>query len=376
MRSATRWTAIGGLALLAFLGFPQLVSANGDTGALGLGGGTVVQNSNSSIGSVAASGPAIGVNVAASNAGPQANALLGFAQTSQIGNNTSVTNQNSTVKSGDAVAGSQVTGVVGGGPTVVQNQNSSLGALALSGPAIGGNVAVSNTGPSANALLGAASAQQFGNNTSVVNQTNVTKSGDALAGSQVTGVVGGFGTVVQNSNSSIASFAFTGPAIGGNIAVVPTGPSANALLGFANASQFGDNTAILTQTNIVHSGDALAGSQSTGVVGGGPGFVGGSNFGFLPFAVSGLVVGGNTAFGGPGPAAGPSFLGFASTSQAGNNFLDAAQFNDLASGDGVSGSQVNGLVSQERGAVEKSSRVGADIPASANEALAWKSGLT
>lgn len=309
--------------------------------------GATIGGSNSAIGAIAGSGPAVATNTAAVGAGPSATALLGSAQSQQFGNNTTVVNQNANARSGDAVAGSQVVGVVGGGPTTVLGSNNCIGCVAASGPAVAVNAVAAGAGPSATAVLGSANTQQFGNNTTVVNQTSDARSGDAVAGSQVTGIVGGFGSTVLNQNSCFGCLALSGPAIAPNFALVRSGPSAFGLLGFSNASQVGNNDAILSQRSISRSGDALAGSQTTGLVGGGN--ILGSNFGFLPFAASGLATGGNVALGGAGPQAGPAGIGIASTSQTGNNNAVADQLSDIRSGDGVAGSQVNGVVAQEAG---------------------------
>jgi hypothetical protein len=346
------------------LGAPSASAQVAD--AQGLGGGTTVMQSNSCFLCFAASGPAISTNVAATNAGPTAGSILGTAQAQQLGSNNVLLNQNSNAKSGDALAGSQVTGVVGGGPSTVMNSNNAIGAVSLSGPAISTNVGLANAGPSAGALLGAANVSQAGNNNVVVNQGSHAVSGDALAGSQVSGVVGGVDPIVMNQNSSIGTLALSGPAISTNVGVPVAGPAALGVLGFSGASQLGDNDAILTQSSGAHSGDALAGSQSTGIVaGGGLGrnFVGGSNFALLPFGFSGPALANNLAFGGPGPRSGPGILGASSASQAGSNTAALDQSIDATSGDGLSGSQVSGVVAQQRGALDIQRERAPDLPA-------------
>lgn len=148
---------------------------------------TVVQNQNSSQDSTATSGDATAGNTAVYQSGPQANSGAGDAQASQIGDNNSSVHQNSSAKSGDAAAGSQITGVSGGG--TVQNQNTSSGDIATSGNANAFNVAVVAMGPVANSGLGNAQASQNGSNNTELVQDAVSTSGDAVAGSQVTGIV-------------------------------------------------------------------------------------------------------------------------------------------------------------------------------------------
>jgi len=165
----------------------------------------------------------------------------GDAQAQQIGDNNAVVEQKTTVKSGDSVAGSQVTGVVGGSP-VIQNQNSSDGATATSGDVTAVSTASVNVGPSAVVAAPApapvnnvgiasshtgsdAQAQQIGDNNVVVEQETNISSGDCVAGSQVTGVVGG-SPVIQNQNSSDGATCTTGDVVAVSLVSVNVGPSA------------------------------------------------------------------------------------------------------------------------------------------------------
>src|SRR5262249_33636913 len=155
------------------------------------------------------SGPVAGMNAAAIGAGPAAAGVLGTSQSQQLGDNAVSVNQSSTAKSGDSVAGSQVTGSVGGNATVPK-QKRSIRAVALSGPAVVSNVAVVNAGPKAGTLGSTAQVGQFGDNSVTAIQKSEAVTGDAVAGSQVTGAVGS-GATVQNSNSSFGGLAITGP---------------------------------------------------------------------------------------------------------------------------------------------------------------------
>jgi hypothetical protein len=110
-----------------------------------------------------------------------------------VGNNSLVFSQDAVVASGDAVAGSQVTGVVGGNEAVLQLTGSDTGSVATSGTVVASNTAGGFLTSTAVAG-GNADAQQIGDGFFDGTQTLDFGSGDAVAGSQVTGQVGTAGT--------------------------------------------------------------------------------------------------------------------------------------------------------------------------------------
>src|SRR5205823_5901090 len=87
-----------------------------------VGDNVTVQHSNSATDPLATSGDASLVNRAFTASGPQVD---GPGQASQFGDNTMDLTQDGNAQTGDAVSGSQVAGVVGGGQHVVQLMNSS-----------------------------------------------------------------------------------------------------------------------------------------------------------------------------------------------------------------------------------------------------------
>lgn len=366
-RSLARWLVVGALAVFSVVLFSGLALAQdaGDTSA--------VQGQNGAAATAAVSGPAAGVNGAVLTAGPAAAGIGSSSQSQQFGDNSVTAHQSSTAKSGDAVAGSQVNGVVGGGHNVVQNSNSSLGAVALSGPAVVSNVAVANAGPRANSLgiLGNAQSGQVGDNHMIVHQESEAISGDAVAGSQVTGIVGG-DAIVANQNSSLGSLAVSGGACaafvcgGGNILFAGAGPDALAvglITPNANAAQFGDNDVVIRQATSAVSGDALAGAQVTGAVGADDMVVANSNSSRFSFGFSGPAVASNIGLANAGPGATTiGLLGNTSqVSQGGDNRLVLDQSSGARSGDAVAGSQVTGLVSSEIGNITVQNQQSSDF---------------
>jgi len=304
-----------------------------------VGGNATVQNQNSSSGAVATSGDVTVVNSATVNAGPSASG----SQASQIGDNSVRVNQETVVESGSAVAGSQVTGIVGGsGDAVVQGQNSSTGADALSGDVTAVVVAAVNVGPSASG--DDAQAQQFGSNDAVITQRTVVASGDAVAGSQVTGYVGSGGATVQNQNSSDGAIATSGDVVAVVVAATNVGPSASGA--GAQAQQIGDNSAVVEQDTEVTSGDAVAGSQVTGLVSSERGHLTVQNQQSSDdaFATSGVAVATVVNTVNVGPSASATGDGDAMASQFGDNVADVHQHTVVSSGDAVAGSQVTGGV--------------------------------
>ena len=108
-------------------------------------------------------------------------------------------------------------------------------------------------------------AAQTGNNDITVAETADGKTGDALAGSQVTGDVGHSDVTVQNQNRANLPVTFTGSVSLANGESNVVGPIAIGAV-TSNASQIGDNAVAATQGLVTASGDSVAGAQVTGVV--------------------------------------------------------------------------------------------------------------
>lgn len=309
--------------------------------------GTTVQGSQSSTDADANGGSASGSNSADFNSGPSASGSSS-SNSQQLGNNTTTVRQSGSAKSGDSVAGGQVTGIVGGNATV-QNQNNASGGFASTGNASLTNSVTGNAGPSATSD-GSSQVSQIGSNVLDIDQSGSAYSGDAVQGSQVTGIVGGGEHTVQNQNAldCIECGAFSGDATVDNSAVASAGPFGSAGVdGTAQASQIGDNAVVLSQSAEGASGDALSGSQVTGIVGGSA-TVQNQNTGD-GFATSGSVDLSNTAddvF--VGPFAG-SIGGNASATQNGDNAADISQDIHGQSGDAVASSSVTGGVGDSGG---------------------------
>jgi hypothetical protein len=309
------------------------------TGIVGEGEHTVSNQNNCLIGCLAFSTPAAVANGNLARLGPGAASLLP-AQTSQLGDNDAVISQSASAKTGDAVTGGQVTGIVGGSAHVM-NSNACLLCVAFSTPsfAVNGNLAF--VGPRTLSFLNAQT-QQAGDNTTDVAQDATATTGDAVSGSQVTGYVGdqaGF-LEVMNQQASTGDVAFSAPSFSANANAALPGPISLAAL-FAQSSQSGDNKTVVAQDARGHSGDALAGSQVTGGVGGDISIFG-TNSSLGTLSVSGFAVGlnGSVAQGGPIGIAGIT----GSASQRGDNLTAQDQTVDLSSGDAVSGAQVAGAV--------------------------------
>jgi len=225
-----------------------------------------VQNQNSSTGGVATSGASTATNTAVVNVGPSASSTTGTAQAAQIGDNSVSVSQKAVAKSGDAVVGSQITGIVGGGDATVQNQNSSEGGTATSGIAAATNTAVVNVGPGAVSDGATAMAAQEGDNDVVITQSTEATSGDAVVNSQVTGIVGGGDSTSQGQNSADGGTADSGATAAANVLAGGTGPVATTP-GTASAAQDGSNAVDIEQDVLSQSGDAVSGSQVNGSVG-------------------------------------------------------------------------------------------------------------
>lgn len=305
-----------------------------------VGDNATVQNSNSAIGVAAVSGPAAVVNANGGKVGPTA-VSLGPSQTAQSGSNSLDLSQSGTTSTGDAVAGGQVTGIVGGGTHMVQNQNNCLGCVALSAPTAVVNLNGAFAGPTA-ASLAPAQAGQVGDNEAVISQSSNTKTGDAVSGGQVTGTVGG-SAAVQNSNSCLGCLAASFPAFAFNVNAGATGPAAASIVN-SQTSQSGDNSLDLSQNTTGSTGDAVSGSQVTGLVGDANGFLS---------VMNQQASRGDAAFSGPVVAAnlnaangGPMSVAVinAQSSQNGDNNTVVAQSNDGKSGDALAGAQISGGV--------------------------------
>jgi hypothetical protein len=303
-------------------------------------------------------GVAVGVaNLSAGSlAGPAAVGIGNSAQANQIGGNAVGFAQVADVSSGDAVSGGQVTGVVsGGGDVTVQNSNTSLATFAITGGVTSGvtNLAAGAlAGPGAVAFAAPAQASQAGSNAVFLGQDVVVASGDAVAGGQVTGIVTGTGDVtVQNQNTAFLSFAISGTAGGpvSNVALgVGAGPIAVALGAPASATQLGSNDAVIDQTLVAESGDALAGAQVTGTVNGsGDVTVQAQNTSLFALSLTGPASAINLAV---AARSGPLALGVlapASAAHIGGTMLDLSQLASAKTGDAVGGSQVIGTAEDD-----------------------------
>jgi hypothetical protein len=173
-----------------------------------------------------------------------------------------VLDQASDAVSGDAVAGSGVTGVVGaaGSDIVIQNFTSSEDATAQSGVAVAANVGLADAGPAALSGTGPATANQVGDNIGFVGQGAAAETGDAVAGSQVTGLVGATTSTVQGSNVASGPDATSANADAINLATGNFGPLADP----GTTSQFGDNAVVSDQATFSSSGEGVAGSLVVG----------------------------------------------------------------------------------------------------------------
>lgn len=345
-RSLAKWLVVGALAAIG-LGFWGSIAFSQEEAE--------IAGQNASDDGTADTGSASGVNDSTFATGPSATAS-GQASSQQDGSNSSTVTQSGSGTSGDPVAGSQVTGVVGN--ATVQNQNSGFGNTALGGLVTVTNSATAFQGPSATSDDDEALAQQTGSNELDVTQTVTGESGDAVAGSQVTGIAAATEALVQNQNSSEAAFAESGDVVADNFLDVTAGPAAATSGSLAQAGQIGDNDAVLTQSAGAKSGDGVAGSQVTGAVG-----VDESDFAVQNqnssesnSGISGDADAFNTAFATLGPSATAVDLfgdsAKAQAGQTGDNQLAADQASGATTGDALGGAQVTGLVSSEEGRLE------------------------
>src|SRR5687767_7041722 len=210
-RTMARWLIVVALACFGLAGL--LGQANA--------GETTVQGTQTSDEAAAATGESTGNNTSSFGAGPSATGSTG-SSASQLGGNTGSVAQNANAKSGDPVAGAQVTGAVADNVTV-QNQNSANGPSAVSGAASVINSANAFLGPSATgSATGVAQAGQTGSNRLDVSQFSSAHSGDAIAGSQVTGIVGQGEHIVQGQNVATCDAFQLECALSGDAAVTNT----------------------------------------------------------------------------------------------------------------------------------------------------------
>ncbi len=341
-----------------------------------VGGDGVVQGTNSSTDAVGISGDADAFNDAFVAAGPFSDTVDGTANAAQVGDNDAVLRQSSEAASGDAVAGSQVTGYVGNGDATIQNQNASTDPVAISGNAFAENFSAVLAGPAAFSVTGTAQSSQVGDNDVLVDQEAVSTSGDAVAGSQVTGLVSAQRghLTVQNQQSSEDPVAISGNADSVNDVLVIAGPEAFTDGAIAQATQNGDNDVTVVQTAEATSGDAVAGSQITGSVGGSDVTVQGQNVADAPFAFSGDAEAFNDGLVLAGPSAASGADGSASAAQLGDNDALLVQDASATSGDAVAGGTVVGIV-DTRDAVVQSGNNTVDATAFSGNATAFNAGL-
>ncbi len=334
-KTLARWLVVSALA--CFGSFLVMGSAQAQDE-------TTIQGTQSSTGAAAATGNSTGNNSSAFDGGPAATGATG-ASSSQLGTNSGSLSQDGTAETGDPVAGSQVTGAVADNVTV-QNTNTADDAFAESGDADVTNDAEVDLGPSAETATGPATASQIGNNVFDLSQTAGAATGDAVAGGQVTGIVGGGEHVVQNQNTATDGVALTGDAFLLNTADLDLGPFAETD-DTASTSQIGDNDAVITQSAAGDTGDAVAQSQVTGIVGGSA-TVQNQNSSEFGTAESGDVEAENEVFAVLGPTS-TSFFGTASSAQTGDNSVDLAQQVEGNTGDALAGAQVTGAVGDQAG---------------------------
>jgi len=307
---------------------------------------TSAEANNASGDAKAQSGDTGGNNHAGASSGPKASSHNGGGAGAQShdddedgpttarivheGDNEAEVNQNAKVRSGDAVAGGQVTGIVSKGPgkISVRNSNRSEDAEARSGDATVHNFANVTVGPRvilapvdtdgdgtadaageclAEGVIAEVNAciLHEGDNEAELSQDGVAETGDAVAGSQVTGIVSEGGDAwVENDNISEDDEAESGEAdvlneapsitagpivaddeflvdgepvdggAGAGAAEVPLGTEPVAIASHndtrgpttAQIAHEGDNEVEVDQDGHAKSGDAVAGSQVTGLV--------------------------------------------------------------------------------------------------------------
>jgi hypothetical protein len=310
------------------------------------GRGATVQLQNSSDGAEAESEDATASNEGTVALGPQATSGTADAQASQVGDNRLDASQTVNASSGDAVAGSQVVGIAGDGDHTVQQSNVSTDAESESGDVDASNELELALGPNAESGDAVAQASQVGDNDAVWRQVTDARSGDAVAGSAVIGIVGDGTSTGQGQSSSTGADAESGDVSVENEAEAVIGPSAVSGTATASASQIGDNSVDVEQTLEAGSGDAIAGSQVTGLVAEEAGHLTVQNQQSSEddTADSGEIDAEqeiDDLFVGPHADAGDAP---AQAQQDGDNDVTISQAATLATGDALAGAQVTGAV--------------------------------
>jgi hypothetical protein len=281
----------------------------------------------------------------------------------QHGSNGARAAQTGTASTGDSTAGSQIAGAVGSDLHQVQLQNT---AECVTAPcAVSGEAIVDNTledtfvGPSADTADGTASVAQIGDDDAVLEQSSEVATGDAVFGSQVTGTVGGSADVM-NSNASVCPAAEDpcaesgqagDPADPTNEATITVGPFAVSAAATAQGIQTGDDSIDATQTADASSGDALSGSQVTGLVSEEEGHLRVSN----QQASEGDFAQTDEAFALQDIAGTAGVLADGGTdamaSQIGDDAVTIDQTTGAITGDAVAGSQITGAVAGDHSEV-------------------------
>jgi hypothetical protein len=269
-------------------------------------GQSSVNGSNSSDGTSASSGGAKGSNSTNAFTGEQSGGgtNAGTQDTSNVngtnvqeGTNRTTINQTTNVKTGSAIAGQVIGGVVGAGGTLTINaSNKSENVDVTTGDADGSNSASTFTGLAAPfaglALENNSDANtsdlnnivakniQEGDNRTTVRQSVTSTSGEGIAGQVIGAAVGAGGSAdIAAKNETTNSSVDTGDADGSNSVAAFTGllattGTANIGLSDINGPTFGvnvqegDNRFIGTQSAHTQTGDGIAG-QVLGVSGGG-----------------------------------------------------------------------------------------------------------
>lgn len=310
-----------------------------------------VQNQNTAVDPLSETGVSELENFAEFTLGP----LASGSSASQLGDNVLDIIQEADASTGDAVAGSQVTGIVGEGEHTVQVQNSidCGGDCALSGDSLNVNDLEALIGPVAEDDT--AQAAQVGDNDAAIEQSSITRTGDALSGAQVTGSVGGSAAVQGQNNSTCDGPCATSGTAGEdggvtNAAVLTAGPRTDSDV--SQSTQNGDNALDVTQNDDAASGDAISGSQVTGLVSEEQGHLSVQN----QQASDGDIAETGQAFAANEleADAGPDALGAdsAQASQNGDNAVKIDQTVGAITGDAVAGSQVTGAVAGDHAVVE------------------------
>jgi hypothetical protein len=319
----------------------------------------------------------------------------------QEGDNEGTSTQAGTSNSGDAGAGSQITGIVSepGSTTSVSKTNESEDSESTSGDSTVASTQSVDVGPRGTAEqecpgnpagaslegpIGACIVQD-GDNTVDAAQTTAGASGDALAGTQVTGIVNGGDTVVVDaSNTADDAQGTSGDAEAFNDLFASAGPVlADTILSTGNAAsiegpvaalivQDGDNDVSGEQDAAAGTGDAVAGSQVHGIVNAGEGNVsvattqtsedaesttGNATAGNDDPLHAGDVFGTSVSIGGTGVVRGSgTALGEVTDSSItgpitgagivheGDNAVDVSQNAGAATGDAVAAGQIVGIV--------------------------------